>query len=666
MTDNIKELDTLMLELKNVIENSEDLTYDDVMNEIQVAYKAAGIAATESVPEKAEEIKQYLMKLNELAESKKEKKVKKTSLKDMKAGGDATPEVKSAESVMDVPPTVEVGSYDEKIRAEDENNVGMEYEKKEKTIPKPARQCVEQEPPVIPKPVLEPEIEVEVKEEKPVPQPEKSVPKIPKPVGSEAKQPIEIMEPETAISENIIVQNTQEESEVEETTSAEDDLYNDLEDIFVPKPFDGDDDDDDINAAPKQKLEAQTKEEVEAERIKEIDQEYNNLPEDTQILGVKSISRKKVSETLKTLASLDTSGLDIQKLEMFDFNIEDQNIRRDYLKTRNDMISAPKISRVAMLMSGHYQEISAYGNYDLISVERNIYSQQISYPEKERLLMESIYAHVNYVSYSKEKPSFEEWAKNTFYPDMPSLYYAVYDANSVGPNHYLFDCPYCGQEISVNKKNSELSVGVPKEMSKDDLETFITNKDIMSVDSSKLSRWAKTTIVRKILPNSKVIVDFAVPSIYDYLTSIFTLDKINHRDLGGKLDLSLLDGFTYTTEEEQEQQIEDFNRIIACIYIKQISIPTKIEGSNKLRYIKITSKADIIEHVNGFDEDDYSDLLRGDDIRDIITKTATRYYLRDCNCTNEHCGKTIKYVSINPKQIFFFKIGEGREKRMMR
>lgn len=652
-------LDALITELKNVTENPEDLTYDDLMKEVSVAYRAAGIAATENKVEVAEEIKGYLSKLNDLAEYKKEKKVKPTSLKDMKAAAkkeEVVPEVKSANSIMDVPPTVEVGSYEKEPVFEDEITKDTERDipVEEKTIPAPV---VEEE-----KKLVKPKVEKLLPKQIPIPAPESQV----------EKPKIEIEVPDND-SENIIVQSiTEDKSEEskEDTQEEKNDLYSDLEAIFTPKPFDGDDDDTislettkSEETSHKQKFEVQTKEEVEAERIKQIDEEYGSLPEDVQLMNVKSISRKKISDTIKALSGLDTSDLDVQKLEMFDFNVDDQSIRRDYLKTRNDMISAPKISRIALLMSGHYQEISAYGNYDLISVERNIYSQQNGFADKERLLLESIYSHVNYVSYSKEKPDFDTWAKNIYYPDLQSLYFGVYDANSVGANHYLFDCPYCGEEVSINRKNADLTVGVPKELSKNELESFITNKDIMSIDASKLSKWAKTTVVRKLLPNSKIIVDFAVPSIYDYLTTLYTLEKINHRDLGGRLDLSIIDGFNATTEDEQDQQIEDFNRIMACIYIKQIGIPTRVEGSGKFRYIKITNKADIIEHVNGFDEDDYSELLRGKEVRDLITKTATRYYLQDCKCSS--CSHNIKYVSINPKQIFFFKIGEGRNKRMM-
>lgn len=646
MTNETNELETLMTELKNVVENSEDLTYDEVVNEISTAYKAAGIAATESKEKEAEEIKTLLKQLNELAASKKKKNVKTKSLKEMEktekleAESPAEAEVKTAKSTIDVSPTEQIAKReiprpvvepDEvEAKTEDENSVGVEHvpaeePKEEKVIPAPAA------------------------EEKP-----------------KAKPQIEIDQPEVE-KENIIVQPVHdanaEEKPVEDDDS--DKLYSDLEDIFTPKPFDGDDDIDldsiPLEEAPKP-MNVQTKAEVEAERIKKVDEEYGNLPEDIQLLGVKSISRKKVSDTLKALAGLDTSNIDVKHLEMFDFDVNDQSIRRDYLKTRNDMIAAPKISRIGLLMSGHYEEVAAYGNHDMISVERNLYSPSLKYPDKERLLLESIYSHINYVSYAKEKPSFDDWCKSIYYPDYQSLFFGVYDANSVGKNRYTFDCPYCGTEVSVTRTNAELSVGVPKELSKDDLEKFITNKDIMSVDSSKLTKWAKETTIRKMLPNSKILVVFSVPTLFDYLTTLFTLEKINVRDLGGQLDLSILDGFSGDTADEQEQQIEDFNRIMACLYVKQIGIPTRVGDTNKFRYIGITNKADIIEHINGLDEDDYAELLRGDSVRDLITKTATRYYLRDCKC--ESCDHNIKYVSINPKQIFFFKIGEGRAKRM--
>ena len=376
------------------------------------------------------------------------------------------------------------------------------------------------------------------------------------------------------------------------------------------------------------------------------------------MLNVKSISRKKVSDTLKALAKIKTDNLDISKINMFDYQESDEVIRREYLKTRNDMIATPKVARIALLMSGHYEEMSSYSNYDLVSIERNISNPDVSFVDREMIMINSIYQHVKYVSYATEKPSFEDWCKNILYPDMASLYFGVYDANSVGDNNYTFGCPYCGESITISRPNRDLTVAVPKELTQDKLDKFITTKDVMKLDSTEVSKWAKNTKVVKQLKNSKIIVEYAVPTLYDYLVVLNTAQRISRRDLGDSLDLSAIDIFNSEGKEE------DTTRILGYMYVKSIGIPAQVEGTNKFRYIRLTNKADIIEHINGLDMDDYSEIFTGQKVQDLFIKTATRYYLEDVTCTNPDCKKKIKYVSLDPKQIFFFKIGEERNRLM--
>lgn len=663
---NNSELDSMLKELHNTLENSEELDYSDIMNEMAVAYKAISIANDESNADAARELQGYLKKFNELAKTKKpEVKPKKTPVQPAPKVEVAEPpkeEKKIPEPVrtsdQDVPNVAEA-EVKEAVNSK-ENTKEEVYAEFEKALAEQKEEPVQEAKPIrdpIPAPLAEPkEIPAPVIETPPV-KTEEPV----KPAEPEKKEDIVLDTP--TVEENIIVSNSEDKPQeltAEEKKQQED--YQKIVDMLTPKPFDGDDD---IDSVEEQKEEVKeetpaiaTKEDVDAEKIKAIEEEYSKVPDDVELYNVKSISRKKVSDTLKALSRLNTKNVNIQKLEMFDLDTADTNIRRDYLKTRNDMISAPRISRVALLMSGHYEEISAYGNYDLISVERTLYNDQASFVDRERTLYESIYEHVKYVSYASEKPDFDTWAKNIMYPDISSLFFGVYDANSVGDNHYLFDCPFCSKEVSITTPNKNLLVGVPKELTKDKLEKFITNKDIMKLDSTDIAKWAKSSVVRKMLPETSIIVDFAVPTLYDYLVTITTLDRINNRDMEGKLNLSIIDEFSDT-----ENDIEDFNRIMAYLYIKDIGIPARMEGTNKFRYIKLSSKADIIEHINGLDEGDYSELLKGEDVRNLIVKTATRYYLHDCKCNN--CGRNVKYVSINPKQIFFFKIGEGRNKRMM-
>ena len=679
------DLESSMKELRNVVDNIDNLSLDDIKKEINLAYKlgaspetSSGLEANPSYAAELENILSTLInKSNELKKSAEN--IVTTDLKNIEEQQIQPVEEKTIpKPQVDITPEEErledANSAGYEISEEDLNNIQLEEPVKEsEDIPvvKHSESTADFTPNeeigrVIPKPVKEEPVEEMPKQ---VPVGSNS-----HPVEEEKKESIVIDEPSEE-KMDIIVDDKKKEAETDENAKKEEAILEEINDIFTAKPFDGDDDEtvestpDENNDTATETLDIQTKDDVEKERIKKLDEEYS-APKDVDLHNVKSVSRKKISDILKSLSKLDTSHVDVEKIEMFDFNLDDNDLRKSYLTTRNDMISAPKISRIALLMSGHYEEIAAYGNSDQIGVERVIFSDNHRFVDKERILLESIHAHVNYVSYAKEKPDFDTWARNIKLPDMMSLYFGVYDANSTGPNHYIFDCPYCGTELDVNKRNPELTVGVPKEfdMKSDELEKFITNKDLMNMDSTPLAKWAETKVIRKMLPNSCIIVDFAVPTVYDYLETITTLERINQRDMGGRLNLSILDDFNIDPSqvEDEESLIEDFNRIQMYIYIKDIGIPTKVGDGNKYRYIKLTNKADIIEHINALDADDYNELLSGEAINDLITKTSTRYYLTDCKCSNEKCGKNIKFVSINPKQIFFFKIGEGRRKRLMR
>lgn len=458
-----------------------------------------------------------------------------------------------------------------------------------------------------------------------------------------------------SIEEQIFVSG--EEDDAKETNKPNDVYeYYGLENQNTP--FEGDDDlDVEIDGDSDEDLsniEFDEKSGKNEERFKRIEQEFSTAPDGMQMMNVKSVSRKKMSDTLKALSKINTEGLDIDKITMFDFNESDDNIRREYLKSRNDMVASPKVSRIGLLMSGHYEEISAYGNFDLISIQRNISNSDKDFVDRELIMYNSIYDHVKFVSYSTEKPSFEEWAKHIYYPDISSLFYGVYDANSVGENVYTFRCPFCGTYSSVSKKNKDLAVAVPEELTKDTLENFITSKDLIKKDFTDIAKWARTSIVRKQLSSSKIIVDYAVPTLYDYLVVLNTARRISQRDLGGSLDISSIELFNTDANEE------DAMRILAYMYIKSIGVPSKVENSNKFRYIKLTEKADIIEYINSLDLEDYSELFTGNKVQDIFTKTATRYFIENAVCENEKCKRNVKYIAIDPKQIFFFKIGEVR------
>lgn len=713
------EITQYMKELENVTKDPSILTADQINSEINVVYKVIGMTSTadtssmttaekkelEEVALKVKDIlkilsdakkaidltarektskkKQTPFKTNDVAEAKTTnvvdiKEVTKEELlneqKIVSQSHDAEKEIPApvVEEVKEIPAPVKDEITPEEERRENANSVGLEDKEYQITAPAPEEKISE---PVVEKEIPAPQAQMFPENSK-VEQPVKPV--SPKPVDP-ASTPVEEKK------ENISILSDEEEAEVivvdeeklkKEREQAQEEYYkaskeyNEIVDE-LSKPFDGDDDIDIVEYQIKES-EDETKEKKESLRIEteeerkvreaEIDETFQNLPEEFHLMNIKKVNRTKISDTLKEISKLNTDSIDIKKTNFVEYDVNDKQMVKEYVRSHNDQVASPKVSRIALLMSGHYEEITAFGNMDMFAIARAVNNSDISFAQRENEILHQIYDHVKYVSYSKTKPDFSTWAKNIMYPDLQSLYYAVYDANSTGQNTYNFRCPYCNEVISVTRKNSELSVAVPKELTETELEGFITTKEVRDVNFTKLSKWAHNVVIKKKLPITNNIINYAIPTVQDYLTTISIAEQINaSRDFDTSAISKVDELSNLGTSEEDIVMRDNITRMLAYLYVKEMGILTRVEGTKSFRYIGTRSKADIISYINEYSIDDYNSLFEGQDVTDIMSKTAARYYLQNVPCNNEKCGKNIKFVGIDPKDIFFFKIGEARD-----
>ena len=713
------EITQYMKELENVTKDPSILTADQINSEINVVYKVIGMTSTadtssmttaekkelEEVALKVKDIlkilsdakkaidltarektskkKQTPFKTNDVAEAKTTnvvdiKEVTKEELlneqKIVSQSHDAEKEIPApvVEEVKEIPAPVKDEITPEEERRENANSVGLEDKEYQITAPAPEEKISE---PVVEKEIPAPQAQMFPENSK-VEQPVKPV--SPKPVDP-ASTPVEEKK------ENISILSDEEEAEVivvdeeklkKEREQAQEEYYkaskeyNEIVDE-LSKPFDGDDDIDIVEYQIKES-EDETKEKKESLRIEteeerkvreaEIDETFQNLPEEFHLMNIKKVNRTKISDTLKEISKLNTDSIDIKKTNFVEYDVNDKQMVKEYVRSHNDQVASPKVSRIALLMSGHYEEITAFGNMDMFAIARAVNNSDISFAQRENEILHQIYDHVKYVSYSKTKPDFSTWAKNIMYPELQSLYYAVYDANSTGQNTYNFRCPYCNEVISVTRKNSELSVAVPKELTETELEGFITTKEVRDVNFTKLSKWAHNVVIKKKLPITNNIINYAIPTVQDYLTTISIAEQINaSRDFDTSAISKVDELSNLGTSEEDIVMRDNITRMLAYLYVKEMGILTRVEGTKSFRYIGTRSKADIISYINEYSIDDYNSLFEGQDVTDIMSKTAARYYLQNVPCNNEKCGKNIKFVGIDPKDIFFFKIGEARD-----
>lgn len=719
------EITQYMKELEAVIQDPSILTAEQIDSEINVVYKVIGMTSTADTshmtPNEKKELEDIALKVKDIMKilsdtkkainlttrekatpKKKQTPFKSTDVSEAKAENVVDTKEVTKEELLneqkvipepvvekEIPAPVkeEITITPEEERREDANSVGWDNGFR---IPEPVKEedVIAQEDKEYQIPALAPEEKIPepiVEKEIPTPQaqmfPENSKvetsvkPAAPKPVAPapvEKKEDISILSDEEE-SEIIVVDDEKLKKEREQAQEEYVKASKEYEEIVeeLSKPFDGDDDIDIVDyqvkesedevLEKKETLQIETEEERKA-REAEIDETFQNLPEEFHLMNIKKVNRTKISDTLKEISKLNTDSIDIKNTNFVEYDVNDKQMVKEYVRSHNDQVASPKVSRIALLMSGHYEEITAFGNMDMFAIARAVNNSDISFAQRENEILHQIYDHVKYVSYSKTKPDFSTWAKNIMYPDLQSLYYAVYDANSTGQNTYNFRCPYCGELISVTRKNSELSVAVPKELTETELEGFITTKEVRDVNFSKLSKWAHSVIIKKKLPITNNIVNYAIPTVQDYLTTISIAEQINaSRDFDTSA-ISRVDELSNLGTSEEDIILRDnITRMLAYLYVKEMGILTRVEGTKSFRYIGTRSKADIISYINEYSIDDYNSLFEGQDVTDIMSKTAARYYLQDVPCNNEKCGKNIKFVGIDPKDIFFFKIGEARD-----
>jgi hypothetical protein len=321
------------------------------------------------------------------------------------------------------------------------------------------------------------------------------------------------------------------------------------------------------------------------------------------------------------------------------------------------MIASPHTSRVNLLMSGYFIDISSYGNWDTISLERVMKNQSNDFVDKEIAILNSIYDHIVYFSYTQNRPPFEDWLATVKFPDYDMLFFGLFDANYQGINYFRVGCPYCGNEgIIIGKENKDLVVAVDRNYSDDELVAQITAKEMNKLDTERyLPKWANTTCLRKMTPNTKILFEYKVPTLFDYVQMLKTTRRISLRDRK-PLNFSKI----------LEAGDEEYFRLLIYLYIKTVGLPSPVyddpsrpKEPTSYKYIGLTNKADIIETINTLDIEDYAFLGMGTPIRELLLKRSSYFFVKDIKCTNDDCGKTIKYVNLDPRSIFFSRITEA-------
>lgn len=375
-------------------------------------------------------------------------------------------------------------------------------------------------------------------------------------------------------------------------------------------------------------------------------QNLNNINKiKEQLDTIKTVSLASTNSMIKLMSK---TNVDPSSVKMFDIDItKDEDFHRLYLESRNNMLATPRVTRVSHVISGFYSEISAYSEYDLISVNRNL-AMETDYVRQQTLIYNSIFSHVMYTSF-KKNATFDEWSQALLLPDINSLFFGVYDSNYPGENEYNLECGNCGGDIFVRVDNDDLYCYINKRLDKDYV------KNLVKLDTQKmLSNNIKEDLVnktfRKRLPNTGIIVEYGMPSLDTYLKTISALQQVFNQN-NTNIDIANID--------DPNSPVYGMLRIY--LYIKGLGVPvkgkpTKENGPIPIRYVSVKDRAQLVAIISSLNRKDFAELFIGKEIKDLASVYGVSYFIKDVHC--ENCGIDLQPVLLEPQQVFFSKLGD--------
>lgn len=367
----------------------------------------------------------------------------------------------------------------------------------------------------------------------------------------------------------------------------------------------------------------------------------------------------------KTLDKLEKSHWNPKpqdiKTQSFDPDADGKFFREQYLEDKaHTIIASPKTTRVPLIYSGFYAEISAFTTNDSITMARHLNSDDKDFLTRVQIEMRMIYDHVVWTSKPSvkdvetghkggSKPSFVEFLESVSLKDWPVLHYGVFNSTYPGKNTYPLVCRSCNKEFDWSEYNSEIGF-LPAELgiTGHDVQAIMRDKNdkiINEIESVKLYKRYK---LEKILPQRKISVTHMMPSLKDYLDTVTALVNDN-------------------VEEKIIQNISfplDAETAVAGIplFIKKIALPLfkdEDNGKTVVSYKEFTEKGMIHDIVSKLNKDDLRKLFEGDLLKKFIRTKSLSFELSGVKCP--HCGSEISRVPLDLREIFFMKGLEERD-----
>jgi len=375
--------------------------------------------------------------------------------------------------------------------------------------------------------------------------------------------------------------------------------------------------------------------------LEDVKKQNTNDDEDEELAEfalkpVKEIIKVGSNPYIKNLKNFNPNPNDIIVEDIED---TDQEFRKAYFESRNNLLTAPRGVRVPFLMSGYHADISAISHADAISIARHLNNK--NYIERLENILNITYAHI--ISTSKGDLTFEQWIEITKWPDIEAAYFGMYHAAFPGTQKYVITCHRCSNQFDLSVNNEDLAYITGKYIREQDVKVIMSGVDAAIKNTLIYKKANPIEPIKHRLNTTKIYVEYEIPSIKSYVQTLRAL--------------SLSDKFEDVANIENPDSPE-FVFLRLYPYIKRVALPVIVESENEriVRYKGSYDKNIIISVVDSLSPDDFQDLFSPQEVQDLVTLNSIRYSLKPTKCP--HCNNNIRAIPISLKDTFFTKVLE--------
>lgn len=321
-----------------------------------------------------------------------------------------------------------------------------------------------------------------------------------------------------------------------------------------------------------------------------------------------------------------------------------------------------RISRIPLLLSGYYAEMTDYSMAELSSVLRVIRNPEYKFARRFQEELVSLFNHISWTSLKPngEKLTFDEWVSKTKFADLNMFYFGAYDATYPGMGSYDITCGNCNNRFSVSKTNRALSYMLQNNNDPILTDTFIRDVLMEKIPVSDLRKTlvyskANTNYDEKVIRPHNYKISYGCPSILDVLEYLSVFDEYLKDDF---------EDFDAIIEADSDGH----NLLSMYTMIKSVVLPVirgkNANGQNVVSFYKIDTEIEdpeermknrryIVKILKDLPQSEFGELFTGKEVAERKRLTGIVHILHNTVCPN--CGVTIPRIVIDMRTNFFIR-----------